>query len=295
MENVDQIEVQANELAALARSFSECLRTTAGSLAVQSGDSAEATRIRKNILLKAATIRTLVCDPEEFLQQLAIHNQLIACLHWLAEFQVLACIPSTGSVSIKDVAQLSDVPEAQLQHIIRMSATAGLLHEAEDGHVRHTPISAQFASRTSFRDAAMFLAEHAAPAALQMARHPKHSAEDLSQSFEYERQTVRQKMEHRPKLERQCVAFFRHIGDECLKSTDHGSEVLTRLDWWYVSATYAVWSKTNSSAECYPFSSFLALYISVGIRGTELLSRIPCAKEATIKLKQASTGASLCL
>jgi hypothetical protein len=232
MEAIDQIEVQANELAALARSFSERSRTIAGSPVAQSVDSADATKIRKDILLKAATIRTLVCDPQEFLQQLAIQNQLIACLHWLAEFQVLACIPSMGSVSIKDVAQLSDVPEAQLQHIIRMSATAGFLHEAEDGHVRHTPISAQFAGRTSFRDAAIFLAEHAAPAALQMARYPKDASEDLDQSFEYERQTVRQKMEHQPKLERQCVAYFRHVGNECLESTEQRSEVLKRLDWW---------------------------------------------------------------
>ena len=72
-------------------------------------------------------------------------------------------------MSIKDVADLSGVPEAQLARIIRLTATAGFLNEPQPTLVAHSTLSAPFVTNPSYLDAAMFLAESAAPAALEMA------------------------------------------------------------------------------------------------------------------------------
>ena len=96
-------------------------------------------------------------------------NQLLACLKWLGEFQVLACIPLSGSIPFKEVADLAGVPETQLCRIVRMTATAGFLYKPWPGHVAHTALSATFVTNLAFLDATMFLAETAAPTAMHMA------------------------------------------------------------------------------------------------------------------------------
>lgn len=50
-----------------------------------------------------------------------------------------------------------------------MTATAGFLHEPQLGQVAHTALSAAFSTNLSYFDAAMFLANKAAPSALHMA------------------------------------------------------------------------------------------------------------------------------
>lgn len=99
---------------------------------------------------------------------------MLACLRWLGEFQILACIPLVGSVSLNDVAALSGVSPDHLARIIRLTATVAflLLHHAEKegqpDHVSHTPLSASFVVNPALLDAVMFLGESAAPASLQM-------------------------------------------------------------------------------------------------------------------------------
>lgn len=162
-----------------------------------------------------------------------VQNQLLACLQWLGEFQVLAYIRLNGSVPAKDVADLAGVPETQLCRIVRMTATAGFLHEPQPGHIAHTALSAPFVTKLSYLDAAMFLADIAAPVALQMAattqRHghstsPSESAYALAFNTS---QTFRSACEQRPKLRRQWSAYLQCAGD----MDDSVAELLNRLDW----------------------------------------------------------------
>lgn len=161
-------------------------------------------------------------------------TQLLACLRWLGEFQVLACVPLNDSVPAKDVADLTGVPETQLRRIVRMTATAGFLHEPEPGYIAHTALSAPFVTQLCYLDAAMFLAETAAPAALQMAAATKllHNGQAAGDTTAYAlafntSQTFQAACEQRPKLQRQWPAFLRCAGDV----DDSVPELLGRLDW----------------------------------------------------------------
>ena len=171
-----------------------------------------------------------------------MQHQLLACLQWLGEFQVLAYIRLNSSVPIKDVADLASVSETQLCRVIRMTATAGFLYEPQPGHVAHTALSEPFVTKLSFLDALMFLAETAAPVALQMAaatqRHrysdgPSESAYALafntSQTFQF-------RCEQRSKLQRQWSAYLRCVGE----MGDNAIELLGQLDWHSLGNAYIV-------------------------------------------------------
>jgi hypothetical protein len=159
----------------------------------------------------------------------------LACLHWLSEFQVLACIPLQGSVPGKDVAELTGVPEAVLIRVVRMTSTAGFLCEPRPRQVAHTTLSAGFVTKPSLGDAAMFLAGTAGRAALHLAgatqRYGELDMERPDQTAfaltERAQQSFRQACEERPKLQRQWAAYLRSsMGvDEAM------AEVLSRLDW----------------------------------------------------------------
>lgn len=117
-------------------------------------------------------------EPTMFVQRLANQNQLLACVQWLGEFQVLAYLPieAEDGLPIKDVAELADVPEAQLCRIVRLTTMSGFLREPRAGFVAHTALSASFVRQLAQLDAAMFLAETVAPCMLRMAamsRHPQ--------------------------------------------------------------------------------------------------------------------------
>lgn len=108
-----------------------------------------------------------------------MQSQLLACLQWLGEFQVLAFLPlgSETGLPIKDVAELADVPEAQLCRVVRLMAMDGFLCEPQPGYMAHTALSASFVQRPVQLDAAMFLAETATPTALQMAQTRRTTTE----------------------------------------------------------------------------------------------------------------------
>ena len=170
-------------------------------------------------------------------------NQLLACLQWLGEFQVLACIPLNSSVPFKDVADLAGVPETQLSRVVRMTATTGFLLEPQLGHVAHSPLSAPFVTKPSYLDAAMFLSETAAPTALQMAtatqrfghsQRPNESAYNVAFNTSG---TFASAYDQRPKLQRQWPAYLRYgTGDVDASVTD----ILTRLDWLSLGNAFVV-------------------------------------------------------
>ena len=147
---------------------------------------------------------------------------------------MLACIPLSGSVLAKDVADVAGVPETQLSRVVRLTATAGFLREPQPGYIEHTALSAPFVTKLSYFDAAMFIAETAAPAAMQMAaatRHQEQSTNGTSNSpfmlTSDTLQTFQAAHDQRPKLQRQWSAYLLCTGD----CEDGVTEILRRLDW----------------------------------------------------------------
>ncbi|KAF1952291.1 hypothetical protein CC80DRAFT_452477, partial [Byssothecium circinans] len=155
-------------------------------------------------------------------------NQILACLKWLSEFQVLVCIPLEGSVSIDEIADLASVPETLLGRVVRMVATVGFLHEPQPGHIAHTRLSAPFVTNLAFFDAAMFLAETAAPAALQMAAASQRQGDQSAYSIAFPTsQPFLAACSESTKMQRQFSAYRRCVGDV----EDGVTELIGRLKW----------------------------------------------------------------
>ncbi|KAF2429263.1 O-methyltransferase family protein [Tothia fuscella] len=271
MASSKQLESWSNDLAVAAKTLCDRrqsdddasmshLAMTTTNMITRESDGA-----KRNIFAMPGRMQTHSAEPTEFIQQLAHQNQLLACLKWLGEFQVLACIPLSGSIPIKEAADLAAVPETQLCRIVRMTATAGFLHEPDPGHIAHTALSAPFVTNLSFLDAAMFLAETAVPTALHMAtatqRHGQicssgksaySIAFNTSQPFELA-------CVERARLQRQWAAYRSLAGDmdDCL------IELLKRLNWWslgnacIVDACAYSTKAATALAEAYPSLRFV--------------------------------------
>ncbi|MCJ1399417.1 hypothetical protein MMC11_002619 [Xylographa trunciseda] len=262
MDSLTQLESHSNELATAVKNLANYSR----SLVVQQNSThqplidpeapKEIHRAKASILSNAARVRTLVCGPTDFLKHLASQIELLACLRWLGEFQILACIPLVGCVPIKDVADLSGVPEAQLGRVIRLTATAGFLRELQIGRVAHTSLSAPFVANPAFLDAAMFLAESAAPSALHMApatqsfagsHRPHESAWSLALNTSKPFHTARAE---RPKLNRQWSAYLHYAAG--LHTVEEVADMLSQLSWSRLSNACIVemGAQSTSMAQC---------------------------------------------
>ncbi|KAI1493818.1 O-methyltransferase family protein [Biscogniauxia mediterranea] len=237
MKSLNQLENYTSELATAAKDLADLCRDaglgSTPALTLPRDAPLEVHRARRNVLAAVARVQTLLAEPADFIQQLASQNQLLACLRWLGEFQVLACIPLSGSVPLRDVAELAGVPEHQLCRIVRMTATAGFLQEPQPGYIAHTALSAPFVTKLFYLDAAMFLAETAAPTALQMASATQRSGNsEFSTESAYNTafntpQSFAAACKQRTKLQRQWAAYRR-----CAGEGDSGVvELLSRLDW----------------------------------------------------------------
>lgn len=160
---------------------------------------------------------------------------MLACLQWLAEFQILACIPLEVSIPITDLADLTGVPEGQLCRVIRLTATCEFLHESEPGYVAHTQLSAQFTTTQSLLDATVFMAESAVPTALQMAaatqrfQDPSSAAESASGLALNTMRPFQSALQEQPRLHRQWSAYLCHAGG--LHLEEELVDVLSRLSW----------------------------------------------------------------
>ena len=136
------------------------------------------------------------------------------------------------------------MPETHLARIIRLTATAGFLDESQPGHVAHTALSAPFVTDPSFLDAAMFLADSAAPAVLQMQSATQkfgdsHRSNETAYNLAANTITpFHDAREQRPKLNRQWSAYLYHAGG--LHTADNISEILTQLNWSNASNTRIV-------------------------------------------------------
>jgi hypothetical protein len=176
--------------------------------------------------------------------------ELLACLQWLCEFQLLTCIPPEVSVPIKDVADLAGVPECQLRRVVRMTATCGFLREPQAGHVAHTPLSCSFVDNQSLIDAVMFLAESASFAGLKMSsatqrfgasRRPNESAYNVAMDTARPFHMIRQE---RPKLGRQWSAYLHYAAG--LHTVEKVIDVLSQLHWSNLSGNACVVEVVNN-------------------------------------------------
>ena len=182
---------------------------------------------------------------------------MLACLHWLGDYQILACIPLSGSVPFKDVADLAGVPDTQLCRIVRMMVIAGFLQEPQPGCVAHSSLSARFVTKPSFLDAAMFLSETAAPTALQMplatqrfgySQHPHESTYNVAFTTPV---TFASAFERLPKLQRQWPAYLHHVTDNVDVSV---TDILSRLDWLsFGNASVVEVRPLNANVMCFSY------------------------------------------
>ncbi|KAK8113412.1 hypothetical protein PG984_013938 [Apiospora sp. TS-2023a] len=231
---ISQLNSQVEDLAFRGRNDSSD-RSAYAKTSPPSADgkaSAEMLQMKQSISASMAKIQTMLLGPTELLQQLAFQfgrelyifansawkkNQLLACLQWLGEFQILAYIPLNNSVSLEDIADLSSVPQMHLRRVVRMTAAAGFLQEPQPDHVAHTALSAQFVTQRSYHDAAMFLANTAAPAASHMARATHvfgASTSPTSSAYNYATGTTVPFLamcEQNPQLRRQWPAYLQHV------------------------------------------------------------------------------------
>ncbi|EME38896.1 toxin biosynthesis regulatory protein-like protein [Dothistroma septosporum NZE10] len=189
---------------------------------------------KQSVITNSQKLEVLLAEPADFIQRLARENQLLACLQWLGEFQVLACIPIVDSVHYSDVADLACVPVDQLRRIARMTITAGFLQEPKPGYVAHSGLSAPFVKQPVLLDAAMFLSETLAPSALHMSlatkRHGRtHQTDQCAFNTAFNtKASFADSLGRRPRLQRQWPSFSRYaIADDEAGVED----VMTRLDW----------------------------------------------------------------
>ncbi|KAJ5448545.1 hypothetical protein N7445_003366 [Penicillium cf. griseofulvum] len=230
---MDKLEGYARQLSDAAQALTSYYRLLHGQTSLFTKAPTEIQQSRQLILSNLTQIQILLREPGAFLQELATQNQYLACIRWLGEFQVLACIPLSHSVPFEDVAELAGIPESHLRRVVRMIATTGFLHEPEPGHVAHSTLSAHFVTRPSYLDAAMFLAEMAAPAALQM---PATSRNPVSASLSMTTASSQQ-----PKVQRQWSAYLQYG----LGHTDvNALEPMDQFDWVGLGGATVVTSGT---------------------------------------------------
>ncbi|KAH9205956.1 hypothetical protein DL95DRAFT_316507 [Leptodontidium sp. 2 PMI_412] len=243
MDSSAELESCSNELAIAVKSLVAYFRTNKG---VQNGSympfidpeaSPEVQKAKQSVLSNVAKIRMLVYAPADFLKHLASQGGILGCLRWLGEFQILACIPLTGSVPITDIASLSGVDERQLSRTIRLVASSGFLQLQEIRpvvQVAHTALSAAFVTNPSLLDATMFLAECATPAGLQT-----HTQPDTGSNLIQTQTPLPMHMATAsPKLRRQQSAYLTHAGG--LDAEESVVESLGQLNWSNVSTSTGV-------------------------------------------------------
>lgn len=162
--------------------------------------------------------------------------EILACLKWLAEFQILACIPQEVSLPIGDLADLAGVPEGQLRRVIRLTASYGFLKETKPNFVSHTAMSAQFLASQSLCDATVFIAATATPSALQMADATRlataNRSSRMATAYDLALNPPRPfhaACQERSKLSRQWKAYLAHAARS--HSEDEMVDTFSRLNW----------------------------------------------------------------
>ncbi|EFX02983.1 toxin biosynthesis regulatory protein [Grosmannia clavigera kw1407] len=257
---LDELQTQSDKLAAAVRVLGYNLHSQEAFSSEATGDilsetKANIAKAKADILAGLEGIRALLDGPDEFLSRLTIQVQILACLKWLSDFQILACIPREGSLPISDLADLAGVPEDQLRRVIRLTAGCRFLREVQPNCVSHTELSGQFLARQPLCDATNFIANTVAPAALHMntATRLAMASIDTDGGMSTKQPRSRSHSEHHPagqtaydialrpmqsfhaalqepsKLARQWTAYLTHAAH--LHSEDELINAFLRLQW----------------------------------------------------------------
>lgn len=121
-----------------------------------------------------------------------------------------------------EIAELAGVPAVQLSRVVRMTATSGFLQESAPNIVAHTLLSVPFVTKFAFLDAAMFLAEREAPAALQI-----NGSNDAYSATWEDSVAFRTSLANEERLRRQWTAH-QELG---VYPNESITDVLSRLNW----------------------------------------------------------------
>ncbi|RAL12384.1 trypacidin cluster transcriptional coactivator tpcD [Aspergillus homomorphus CBS 101889] len=221
MDTITHLESWTTEIAAAGQQLaSYCRQNGVDGKSPQLIVPADAPRsiqqTRRLLLRNLDHLRRLLIEPSELVARLAGATQQLACLHWLGEFQVLACLPRTGSVPIADLARL-----------------AGRRIPPGDSTQSRRPqpvVSSAVANRSSLRDALGFLAATAAPGALHMSSTTDPGVEAPQPSFYAA-------CDQQPKLHRRWSAYLQHTEAD---TSDLARQVLARVDWFNLNKTCVV-------------------------------------------------------
>ncbi|KAG9239835.1 hypothetical protein BJ878DRAFT_530573 [Calycina marina] len=160
--------------------------------------------------------------------------QVLACLKWLCEFQIVALIPLTQEVAYTDLSDLTGVSATQIQRIVRITATVGFLCEPQAHYVAHTTLSREFIRRPSFLDALMFISDTMVPTAMCMAEatrqeaHPQHIDVSPYQIAMKSSSSLAAACESDAKLQRRVSAFQRLAARSRANAVTH---LLSCIDW----------------------------------------------------------------
>ncbi|KAF3763198.1 hypothetical protein M406DRAFT_25889, partial [Cryphonectria parasitica EP155] len=161
--------------------------------------------------------------------------EILGCCQWLAELQILACVPQETSIPIRDLADLAGVPETQLRRVVRLTATYGFLREPMANSVSHTPLSSRLLEDHALQDATHFIVKVAAPAAFHMSSvTPRFGAPRAGPDTAYNlalntSQSFRATLQEHPRFARQWSAYLHHGAG--LQHEDQILDVILRLNW----------------------------------------------------------------
>ncbi|EMD84962.1 hypothetical protein COCHEDRAFT_1189067, partial [Bipolaris maydis C5] len=113
-------------------------------------------------------LQTSLLTAPKLLEQHQIRCQCLACLKWLARFDIFSHVPADLSpIAYTDLAAKANVPVRRLQSVVRMVMTDGIFFEPSPTEIAHTQLSASFAADSSLLDWASFILSYQAPVAYQ--------------------------------------------------------------------------------------------------------------------------------
>nr|WNS47941.1 FunK [Talaromyces coalescens] len=123
---------------------------------------------RDSAMNSALKIFDLLAGPSQFLSNLTVTYQSLACLRWLCHFNILKLVPLQGDISFDELATAANVPKNKLKSIARMAMTARLFYEPTPEHIAHTATSALLATNQPLHDWALYICKEAVAVALNM-------------------------------------------------------------------------------------------------------------------------------
>lgn len=100
----------------------------------------------------------------------SFQHQYTTCLRYLGHFKIFSIVPTTGSISLSNIAIIASVPLPQLTSVIRMAMTSGLFTPHSPSRVGHSATSLLIATSPEFAAWATCATEHMFNASAKLAQ-----------------------------------------------------------------------------------------------------------------------------